>query len=74
MSNYDQALKVCIQNLHFNKPLQYYNQAMSDTKDSVMLPKIHIRFNIALTKENSGELNKAEEEYKQILEDVSIIN
>ena len=40
----------------------------------MMLPKIHIRFNIALTKENSGELSKAEEDYKQILDDVSLHN
>ncbi|KAK6761539.1 hypothetical protein RB195_022562 [Necator americanus] len=61
-------LGVCYQNLgDYNRALKFYNQALSDSTETPFLSKTHIRFNIALSSENAGDLSKAEEEYKKIV-------
>lgn len=50
--------------------VQFYNQALSDLSETPFLSKTHIRFNMALSNENAGDLTKAEEEYKDILAEV----
>ncbi|VDL79632.1 unnamed protein product [Nippostrongylus brasiliensis] len=64
-------LGVCYQNLsEYAKALKFYNQALSDSTETPFLSKTHIRFNMALSNENAGDLTKAEEEYKDILAEV----
>ncbi|ETN74574.1 tetratricopeptide repeat protein [Necator americanus] len=66
-------LGVCYQNLgDYNRALKFYNQALSDSTETPFLSKTHIRFNIALSSENAGDLSKAEEEYKKIIAEVNL--
>ncbi|KAK6761540.1 hypothetical protein RB195_022562 [Necator americanus] len=66
-------LGVCYQNLgDYNRALKFYNQALSDSTETPFLSKTHIRFNIALSSENAGDLSKAEEEYKKIVAEVNL--
>lgn len=65
-------LGVCYQNLSdYPKALKFYNQALSDLSETPFLSKTHIRFNMALSNENAGDLTKAEEEYKDILAELA---
>ncbi|KAK6032213.1 tetratricopeptide repeat protein [Ostertagia ostertagi] len=65
-------LGVCYQNLSdYPKALKFYNQALSDLSETPFLSKTHIRFNMALSSENAGDLAKAEEEYKDILAELA---
>ncbi|CAI4223466.1 unnamed protein product [Auanema sp. JU1783] len=65
-------LGVCYQNLSdYSKALKYYGQALSDEKDSPFMSRVHVRFNVAVTKENAGDLSNSEDEYKKILNEVN---
>uniref|UniRef100_A0A8R1DX49 JmjC domain-containing protein n=2 Tax=Caenorhabditis japonica TaxID=281687 RepID=A0A8R1DX49_CAEJA len=64
-------LGVCYMEVEdYPRCLNLFTTAVTDFEDSRFMPKFIIRYNIALSHENSDEIERAESEYQKLLADI----